>query len=108
MAGALQASMLDHGCGMLAAASGNPTLPDWLGGPAFDLFFRACQRFALTATSLGIKHAYVNQPVEVADLRPQLAALAGVDDRRPNIVLRIGYGPEMPFSPRRPVHQMLT
>ena len=31
---------------------------------------RACQRFGLQATALGLKHAFVNQPVEVAGLRP--------------------------------------
>ena len=36
---------------------------------------RACQRFALMATTLGLRHAFVNQPVEVARLRPELAAL---------------------------------
>jgi hypothetical protein len=64
---------------------------------------RACQRFALTATRLGFKHAFVNQPVEVARLRPELAALVGEPDLRPDIVMRFGYGPQMPFSPRRPV-----
>lgn len=39
---------------------------------------RACQRFALQATALGLKHAFVNQPVEVPALRPELAALVGM------------------------------
>ncbi|PKA45497.1 Tat pathway signal protein [Rhizobium sullae] len=64
---------------------------------------RACQRFALQATALGLKHAFINQPVEVASLRPQLAGLAGTPGRRPDIVMRFGYGPILPFSPRRPV-----
>ena len=63
---------------------------------------RACQRFALQATALGLKHAFVNQPVEVAALRPELAALVGLPGRRPDLVMRFGYGPAMPFSPRRP------
>lgn len=62
---------------------------------------RACQRFALTATTLGLKHAFINQPVEVAGLRPDLAALVGERGKRPDIVIRFGYGPAMPFSPRR-------
>lgn len=69
---------------------------------------RACQRFALAATGLGLKHAFVNQPVEVARLRPELAALAGEPDLRPDIVLRFGYGANLPFSPRRPVHDVLV
>jgi hypothetical protein len=35
---------------------------------------RACQRFALKATALGLKYAFVNQPVEVSELRSQLMA----------------------------------
>ncbi len=61
----------------------------------------ACQRFALQATALGIRHAFINQPVEVASLRPDLAALVGMPGRRPDIVMRFGYGPLLPFSARR-------
>jgi hypothetical protein len=64
---------------------------------------RACQRFALQATALGIRHAHLNQPVEVASTRPQLQSLLGLGDRRPDMVLRFGYGPPMPRSLRRPV-----
>ena len=63
---------------------------------------RACQRFALQATALGLKHAFVNQPIEVPALRPELAALVGMQGRRPDIVMRFGYGPNLPFSARRP------
>jgi nitroreductase len=69
---------------------------------------RACQRFALQATALGLKHAFINQPVEVAALRPQLANLVGMAGRRPDIVMRFGYGPTLPFSPRRPVGAVLS
>ena len=63
---------------------------------------RACQRFALQATALGLKHAWINQPVEVPSLRPELAALVGMSGRRPDIVMRFGYGPLLPYSARRP------
>jgi nitroreductase len=69
---------------------------------------RACQRFALQATALGISHAFINQPVEVAGLRPELAALVGMPGRRPDIVMRFGYGPLLPFSARRPLRAVLT
>lgn len=68
---------------------------------------QACQRFALQATALGLKHAYINQPVEIASLRPELAALVGLSGRRPDIVMRFGYGPTLPFSVRRPVSEVL-
>lgn len=63
---------------------------------------QACQRFSLQATALGLKHAYLNQPVEVAALRPELAALVGMSGRRPDIVMRFGQGADLPFSARRP------
>jgi nitroreductase len=135
---------LRTGDGLYSAASGNPTLPDWLGPRAFDLFVTArseddkyasqlrsspgvavfvgerddrehwvraglaCQRFALQATALGLRHAFVNQPVEVAALRPTLAALIGMSGRRPDIVMRFGYGPTLPYSPRRPVETIIS
>jgi len=69
---------------------------------------RACQRFALAATSLGMKHAFINQPVEVAGLRPEMAALVGMPGRRPDIVMRFGYGALLPFSARRPLEAVLA
>ncbi len=69
---------------------------------------RACQRFALQATALGLKHAFINQPVEVASMRPELAALIGLPGRRPDIVMGLGHGPALPFSARRPVGAVLA
>jgi nitroreductase len=137
-------SAMASGDGLFSAASGNPVLPEFLGGLAFDTFFtagaendnyarqidssagiaiflaehedkahwiavgRACQRFALAATASGLKHAFVNQPVEVARLRPELATLIGECGMRPDIIMRFGYGPTLPFSPRRPVNAVLV
>lgn len=60
------------------------------------------------AGALGLKQAYLNQPVEVAQLRPELAALIGVPGRRPDIVMRFGYGAALPYSARRPVAAVLA
>ena len=68
---------------------------------------RACQRFCLTATALGVKTAFVNQPVEVPGLRNEMAALAGLGSRRTDLVLRFGHAPEMPYSPRRAVEAVI-
>lgn len=68
----------------------------------------ACQRFALQATALGLKHSFVNPPVEVVKFRPDLAALAGLPGRRPNLLMRFGYGPTLPMSPRRPVEAVIA
>lgn len=68
---------------------------------------RACQRFALQATALDIRHAFLNQPVEVASLRAQLASWLGLGDRRPDLVVRFGRGRTLPPSLRRPVEAVI-
>jgi hypothetical protein len=69
---------------------------------------RAYQRFALQATVLGVRNAFLNQPVEVAALRPQLGALLGLGSQRADLVVRFGHGPAMPPSLRRPVEAVLV
>src|SRR5690606_18343414 len=67
---------------------------------------RACQRFALQASALDVKYAFVNQPVEVPELRGQFARWLGIGTKRPDFIIRFGRGPEMPRSLRRPVEQV--
>ena len=69
---------------------------------------RCYQRFALQATALGIRNALVNQPVEVAAMRPQLSALLGLGVQRPDLVVRFGRGSAMPRSLRRSVDAVLV
>ena len=69
---------------------------------------RCYERFALQATALGIRNAFLNQPVEVRSLRPQFAAAIGLADQRPDLVVRFGRGPTMPSSIRRPVQAVMV
>ncbi|MBA3910939.1 MAG: Tat pathway signal protein [Rhodobacter sp.] len=69
---------------------------------------RSFQRFALQATALGIRTAHVNQPVEVASVRPDFARWLGAPDARPDLVIRFGRAPAMPMSLRRPVSAVLA
>jgi hypothetical protein len=69
---------------------------------------RCYERFALQATALGIRNAFLNQPVEVAALRPPFAAALGLNGQRPDLVVRFGRGPLMPRSLRRPVDAVLV
>jgi hypothetical protein len=130
--------------GLFSLASGNPTLPAWLGNLGFDWFFtpksenekyvrqvrssaglaifvgqvadkahwvevgRCYERFALQATALGIRNAFLNQPVEVAATRSPFAAAMGLAGQRPDLVVRFGRGPLMPRSLRRPVQAVLV
>ncbi|MEX1324453.1 MAG: nitroreductase family protein [Synechococcaceae cyanobacterium] len=69
---------------------------------------RAFQRFALQATALGVRMSHLNQPVEVASLRPEFARFLGLDGGRPDLVIRFGRGPQMPRSLRRPIDAVLV
>jgi hypothetical protein len=83
------------GIAIFAAATDDPR--GWMAAG------RAYERFALQATALGIQHAFVNQPVEVAAVRGQFAAALGLSGRRPDLVIRFGRGPLLAWSLRRPV-----
>ena len=132
------------GDGLYSAASGNPSIPTWIGDLAFGWFFtpkgendkyarqirssagiavfvgkaadkahwvevgRCYERFALQATALGIRNAFLNQPVEVASVRPQFADAVGLTGQRPDLVVRFGRGPALPPSLRRPVQAVLV
>ena len=69
---------------------------------------RCYERFALQATALGIRYAFLNQPVEVGSIRPQFAAMLSLGDQRPDLVVRFGRGPTLPWSMRRPVQAVLA
>jgi hypothetical protein len=68
---------------------------------------RSFQRFALQATALGLRHAHINQPVEVTKIRSQFASWLGVPGSRPDLVVRFGYAPALPMSLRRAVTDVL-
>lgn len=69
---------------------------------------RCYERFALQAAALGVRNAFLNQPVEIIALRPQFAAALGLSGRRPDLVVRFGRGPGLPRSLRRPVQAVLV
>lgn len=70
---------------------------------------RCYQRFALQAAALNLRTAFINQPVEVPALRPQFAAYLGLGaTQRPDLLVRVGRGPLMPRSFRRPVDAVIV
>lgn len=69
---------------------------------------RCYQRFALQSTAMGIRNAFLNQPVEVSNLRQQFATFLNVKHHRPDLVVRFGRGPKMPQSLRRNVQAVLV
>jgi hypothetical protein len=65
------------------------------------------ERLALKLTALNIKSAFVNQPIEVAEIRGQFQSAMGLGTSRPQLLLRYGYADLMPRALRRPVEQVL-
>jgi len=65
------------------------------------------QRMALWMTSVNIKSAFLNQPIEVESVRSQLQSVLGLGTARPQLLVRFGYAKAMPCSLRRPVQQVL-
>ncbi|MFZ4715874.1 MAG: Acg family FMN-binding oxidoreductase [Bacteriovoracaceae bacterium] len=69
---------------------------------------RCYERFALQATLMDIRSAMINQPVEVAKIRPVFANYLGIGKQRPDLVIRFGRGPIAPRSMRRKPQSILV
>ncbi|MBE7502795.1 MAG: nitroreductase family protein [Verrucomicrobiales bacterium] len=67
---------------------------------------QALQHVLLKARTENVSASFLCQPVEVPELRSQLAALVGREEY-PQVLLRLGYGPEVPPAPRRSPREML-
>ena len=66
---------------------------------------QALQRLLLEGCAMGLQASFLNQPVQIAAVRPRLAQLAA---GAPQLVLRIGYvAGEIPPSARRPLDAVL-
>jgi nitroreductase len=84
--------------GVLGTDADDP--PSWL------LAGQALGRLLLRARSLELWASFLNQPIEVAALRPELAEVIG-ERGRPQLLLRLGYGPRPQPQPRRPAAHVL-
>jgi hypothetical protein len=66
---------------------------------------QALERALLTATVRGVATTLMTQPLEIPELRALLADSAR--GRVPQAIVRFGYGPPSPPSPRRSVSDVL-
>jgi hypothetical protein len=65
------------------------------------------EQFLLKSTELGILHAYMNQPNEAGKLSVEMTETLNLSDEYPIILLRIGYGEEMPYSKRKDIEEVI-
>lgn len=66
----------------------------------------ALARVLLRAAQDEVAASFLNQPVELGDLRPKVTAL-GDREGVAQLVLRFGYGPEVDPTPRRPLQDVV-
>ncbi len=64
------------------------------------------EELALLACAEGVQASFVNQPIEVPPLRAWLSQLVG-GKAFPQLVIRTGYGPPAPPTPRRSGQEVL-
>lgn len=62
---------------------------------------RTLERLLLRSTKMNIANAYFNQPNEEAGLARDMAKLLQISNEYPTILIRLGYGKQMPYSLRR-------
>jgi hypothetical protein len=68
---------------------------------------QAAARVLLGATAEGLSASFLNQPIEVEELRPRLRALL-LHRGAPQLMFRFGYGPFVDPTPRRSTNEVLT
>lgn len=77
------------------------SVADWLGAG------QALERVLLNAHANGLQASYLNQPIQVASLRPKLRNLLG-GDGFPQILLRLGFPTdEIDAAPRRSLDEVI-
>lgn len=86
---------LESSAGVAVITTAGDQIRDWVDAG------RAVQRLALVAESIGVRTAFVNQPIEVAGLRDELERVLGLDGRRAQLAVRFGRGDKLPYSLRR-------
>jgi hypothetical protein len=68
---------------------------------------QALQRVLLRARAADVFSSHLNQPIEVAELRPRLAQIVGKAGEFPQLLVRFGFGPEVTAQPRRTVDDVI-
>jgi len=93
-----------------ALAEGSPALATlWTAGDTprhWLVAGQALARVLLRAQDAGASASYLNQPIEVPTLRPRLRQTLGIAGY-PQILLRLGFGPPLDPTPRRPVEETM-
>jgi hypothetical protein len=75
---------------------------DWLAAG------QALQRLLLVGVQLGLQASYLNQPIQVPELRPKLQKITGQEGYA-QLLIRLGTPTkDLPAAPRRPLADVLV
>ena len=69
---------------------------------------QALGRVLLSAQAEGVSASFFLQPIEIPDLRRKLIDLLPAGTGYPQITFRLGFGPRVPPTPRRPLSQVIS
>ncbi len=92
--------MAENSPALMVLGTPEDTPRDWLHAG------RALQHILLTAAAGGLSASFFNQPIQVQTLRPRLAQAISRTGY-PQLVLRMGFGPEVRPTPRRSVGEVV-
>jgi nitroreductase len=94
-------SLAERSPALALLATPGDTVADWMAAG------QALERTLLTATAAGLQASYLNQPLQVEELRPRVIELLEGDGVA-QLALRLGHPPEvLPPTPRRPVDAVI-
>ena len=97
----IDAKAIRSSAGIIAFVSEHDDKVNWVAAG------RAYQRFALQATSLNVRNAFINQPIEVRSLRSHLHVWLDLPQQHVHLIVRYGGGPVIPHSLRRAVEEVI-
>lgn len=96
------AKKLRSSAGAVLVSSESDTPESWVrSGQVFE-------RLSLQLTSLDLKSALLNQPIEVPELRAEFQTAMGLGKNQPQLLMRYGVADDMPYSLRRPLDEVLN
>jgi len=96
---ARDSALVEGSPALLCFSTGLDNAPEWL------FTGQALERVLLLAKLEGYDASYLNQPIEIPELRERMRATLGLDDV-PQLLIRLGRGKETLHSPRRPVDEV--
>jgi hypothetical protein len=92
--------LLENSAAVVVLATSGDRPVDWLTAG------RAVSGLLLTATTRGISASFLNQPIEVAALRPELESVLEMTGHA-QLLVRLGYSTPSEGTPRRSVEEVL-